>query len=319
MLGHFLRRLPALLLTLLAVAALTFLLSRLLPGDTARLILGPDASAEQVAALRGQMGLDQPLVVQFVEWLGGALTGDLGRSYITNQPVMEAILNRAPVSIQVGLMAILIALIIAVPLGMWTAYRAGGWFDKTVGVVSFGLLAVPNFIAAIALIFVFAIVFPVLPATGWVPFSEDPLGSLTTALLPALSLAIAELAVYVRLLRSDMITTLQEDFVTLARVKGVSPGRILFSHALRPSSFSLMTVVGVQLGAVIGGAVVIETLFALPGVGRLLFDAVVQRDFIIVQGVALMIAASYVVINFIVDLLYSALDPRISHDAVRRA
>lgn len=319
MLGHFLRRLPALLLTLLAVAALTFLLSRLLPGDTARLILGPDASAEQVAALRGQMGLDQPLVVQFVEWLGGALTGDLGRSYITNQPVMEAILNRAPVSIQVGLMAILIALIIAVPLGMWTAYRAGRWFDKTVGVVSFGLLAVPNFIAAIALIFVFAIVFPVLPATGWVPFSEDLLGSLTTALLPALSLAIAELAVYVRLLRSDMITTLQEDFVTLARVKGVSPGRILFSHALRPSSFSLMTVVGVQLGALIGGAVVIETLFALPGVGRLLFDAVVQRDFIIVQGVALMVAASYVVINFIVDLLYSALDPRISHDAVRRA
>jgi peptide/nickel transport system permease protein len=318
-LPHLLRRLPVLLLTLLSVAALTFLLSRLLPGDTARLVLGPDASPEQVTALREKMGLDEPLVVQFMQWVGGVLTGDLGRSYITNQPVMEAILDRAPVSIQVGVMAILIALVIAVPLGMWTAYRAGGWLDKSAGVVTFGLLAVPNFIAAIALIYLFAIVFPVLPATGWVPFSTDPIGSLTTALLPALSLAIAELAVYVRLLRSDMITTLQEDFVTMARVKGVSPRRILFSHALRPSSFSLMTVVGVQLGAVIGGAVVIETLFALPGVGRLLFDAVVQRDFIIVQGVALMIAVSYVVINFIVDMLYSALDPRISHDSLRRA
>lgn len=195
---------------------------------------------------------------------------------------------------------------------MLSAYRAGSRLDKGITTGTFGLLAVPNFMLAMILIYVFALQFGVLPATGWVFFTDNPLQSLRHALLPALALAIAELAVYTRLLRADMMSSLQEDYITMARAKGVPTRRILWRHALRPSSFSLMTVVGVQIGAVIGGAVVVvEQLFAIPGIGRLLFDSVNQRDLIMVQGVALVIATSYVVVNFAVDLLYSFLDPRI--------
>jgi peptide/nickel transport system permease protein len=225
----------------------------------------------------------------------------------------EAIADRLPVTAEIGVLAIIIALGIAIPVGILSAYRAGTRTDKIISSTSFGLLAVPNFMVAILLILVFAVWLGVLPATGWVNFTDNPVQNLRSALLPALSLAVAEMAVYTRLLRTDMIATLQQDFVTMARVKGVSNRRILFRHALRPSSFSLMTVAGVQVGAIIGGSVVIETLFALPGVGRLLLEAVLVRDLLMVQGVALVIAVSYVVVNFTVDILYSYLDPRISH------
>ncbi|CAN5235098.1 hypothetical protein BH20ACT3_BH20ACT3_11760 [soil metagenome] len=194
---------------------------------------------------------------------------------------------------------------------MLSAYRAGSRLDKTTTTATFGLLAVPNFMAAMILIYVFALQIGAFPATGWVRFTDNPLQSLRHAFLPALALAIAELAVYTRLLRADMMSSLQEDYITMARAKGVPTRRILWRHALRPSSFSLMTVVGVQIGAIIGGSVVVEQLFAIPGIGRLLFDSVNQRDLIMVQGVALVIAVSYVLVNFAVDLLYSFLDPRI--------
>ncbi|WP_040339603.1 ABC transporter permease [Candidatus Blastococcus massiliensis] len=311
---YVLQRIPSLLATLFAVSVLTFLLTTLLPGDPALQILGAEnATPEAIRTVRADLGLDDPLPIQYINWLGDALTGDFGRSYRTNEPVANAILERLPVTAEIGLLAILIALICAIPLGMLSAYRAGQATDRAISGTSFGLLAVPNFMVAILLIFVFAVWLGVLPATGWVNFTDNPAQNLRSALLPALSLAIAEMAVYTRLLRTDMIATLQQDFVTMARVKGVSDRRILFRHALRPSSFSLMTVAGVQVGAIIGGSVVIETLFALPGVGRLLFDSVVQRDLVMVQGVALVIAVSYVVVNFTVDILYSFLDPRISH------
>ncbi len=311
---YVLRRLPSLLATLFAVSLLTFLMTSLLPGDPALQILGAEnATPEAIAAVRADLGLDDPLPVRYLNWIGDALTGDFGRSYRTNEPVSEAIIDRLPVTAEIGILAILIALAIAIPVGMLSAYRAGTRTDKLISSTSFGLLAVPNFMVAILLILIFAVWLGVLPATGWVNFTDDPLQNLRSALLPALSLAIAEMAVYTRLLRTDMIGTLQQDFVTMARVKGVSNRRILFRHALRPSSFSLMTVAGVQVGAIIGGSVVIETLFALPGVGRLLLEAVLVRDLLMVQGVALVIAVSYVVVNFTVDILYSYLDPRISH------
>jgi peptide/nickel transport system permease protein len=311
---YIIQRIPSLIATLLAVSILTFLLTSLLPGDPALQILGAEAATpEAIKAVRTDLGLDDPLPVRYVHWLGDALTGDFGRSYRTSQPVADAIVSRLPVTAEIGILAIGIALAIAIPLGMLSAYRAGQRTDKAISGASFGLLAVPNFMVAILLIYVFAVALGTLPATGWVRFTDNPLQNLRSALLPALSLAIAEMAVYTRLLRTDMIATLQQDFVTMARVKGVSDRRILFRHALRPSSFSLMTVAGVQVGAIIGGSVVIETLFALPGVGRLLFDSVVQRDLVMVQGVALVIAVSYVVVNFTVDILYSFLDPRISH------
>jgi len=311
---YVLRRLPSLLATLFAVSLLTFLMTSLLPGDPALQILGAEnATPEAIAAVRADLGLDDPLPVRYLHWIGDALTGDFGRSYRTNEPVSAAIIDRLPVTAEIGILAIIIALLVAIPVGMLSAYRAGTRTDKLISSTSFGLLAVPNFMVAIFLILIFAVWLGVLPATGWVNFTDNPVQNIRSALLPAMSLAIAEMAVYTRLLRTDMIGTLQQDFVTMARVKGVSNRRILFRHALRPSSFSLMTVAGVQVGAIIGGSVVIETLFALPGVGRLLLEAVLVRDLLMVQGVALVIAVSYVVVNFTVDILYSYLDPRISH------
>jgi peptide/nickel transport system permease protein len=301
--------------TLLVVSFLTFLLTSLLKGDPAVVILGPEGAKDPaaVAAVREDLHLDDPLPVRYLNWLGDAATGDLGRSYRTGQEVTDAISERLPVTVEVGALAIVLALATAIPLGTLSAFRAGGLADRIITGTSFGLLAVPSFMMAILLIWILAESLGWLPATGWVRLTDDPVENLRTAIMPALALAIGEFAVYTRLLRADMITTLQQDSITMARAKGIPTRRILFRHALRPSSFSLMTVVGLQVGAIIGGAVIVETLFALPGVGRLLVDSILQRDLIMVQGVALVIAISFVVINFIVDLLYTALDPRIRH------
>jgi peptide/nickel transport system permease protein len=307
-------KLPSLAATLVVVSFLTFLLTSLLPGDPALQLLGADnATPEAIAQVRSDLRLDDPLPARYTSWLSDAATGDLGRSYRSGQEVTEAITERLPVTIEIGLLAIAIALLGAIPLGTWSAYRAGSASDRSITGATFGLLAVPNFMMAILLILVFAETLGWLPATGWVRLTENPFENLRGALLPALSLAIGELAVYTRLLRSDMISTLQQDSITMARAKGITPARILFRHALRPSSFSLMTVVGLQVGAIISGSVIVETLFAVPGVGRLLVDSILQRDLLMVQGIALVVAASFVVINFVVDLMYSLLDPRIRH------
>jgi peptide/nickel transport system permease protein len=307
------RRLPSLVLTLLAVSFLTFLLTGLLKGDPVLQIAGPDARPEDREAIRQELNLDEPLPVRYVEWLGDAVTGDLGRSYITGQKVSDAITERLPVTLELGGLALLIALTVAIPLGTYSAFRAGGRADRVITGTSFGLLAVPSFMMAILLILVFAVELDFLPATGWTRLTENPVENLRSALLPALSIAVGELAFYTRLLRSDMITTLQQDSITLARAKGIPTTRILFRHALRPSSFSLITIVGLQVAAIMGGSVIVEQIFALPGVGRLLVTAVAERDIMMVQGIALVIAASFVIVNFVVDLLYSVLDPRIRH------
>jgi peptide/nickel transport system permease protein len=309
-----LRKLPPLVATLIAVSFLTFLLTSLLPGDPAIQMLGESATPERIAAVRADLRLDDPLHVRYVRWLGDAATGDLGRSYRTGQQVRDAIVERLPVTVQIGGMAIGFALLGAIPLGMISAYRSGGAVDRAVTGGSFLLLAVPSFMMAILLILIFAVQLGWLPATGWTRISDDLGANMRAAILPALSLAVGELAVYTRLLRSDMIGTLQEDYISLARAKGMPTFWILLRHALRPSSFSLLTVVGLQVGAVMTGSVVIETLFALPGVGRLLVDSIYQRDLIMVQGIALVVAVSYVVVNFIVDLVYTYLDPRIRRD-----
>ena len=313
--GLVLKRLPAMLATLLIVSFLTFLLTSLLPGDPAVQILGADNANDEVSieTVRQQLRLDDPLLERYGAWLQNVATGDLGRSFRTNQQVADAIRERLPVTLEIGGLAVLIALAFAIPLGTLSAFRAGSRADRLVTGASFGLLALPPFMVAILLILVFAVTLGWLPATGWVRFTTDPLDNLRHAILPALSLAVGEMAVYTRLLRADMITTLQQDSITMARAKGIPTKRILFRHALRPSSFSLMTVVGLQVATIIGGAVIIETLFALPGVGRLLVDSILQRDLIMVQGCALVIAIAFVVINFIVDILYTFLDPRIRY------
>ena len=305
-------RLGVLIGVLLAVSFLTFSMIQLLPGDPALQILGADnATAENVAAVRAELGLDKPFLEQYGRWLGDAVTGDLGRSFQTNQPVREAITERLPVTAEIGLLAVLIALAFAIPLGVASAYRAGGRFDRFLTTASFALLSVPGFMLALLFIWTFAVRLGWLPASGWVRLTQNPWENLRTAILPAMSLAIAEMAVYTRLLRSDMVQTLQEDFLLFAKAKGLPSMHILFRHALRPSSLSLMTVIGLQLAGLLGGAVIVESIFALPGVGRLLVDAIYRRDILVVQGVVLVLSASFVIVNFLIDLVYTIVDPRI--------
>jgi len=313
MLGFVARRLFYLLPVLLAVSLLTFLIASLLPGDLAYVILGDQATPEKVAALRHDMGLDQPIWWRYFSWLGHVLEGDFGRSFRTGQTVLQAVAERLPVSFELMLLAEIIGLAVGVPVAIACAVRNGRAFDRFMTSSAFGMLSVPTFLSAILLIYLFAVELRWLPATGYVPFAEDPAANLRFLVLPALTLALAEWPGIMRVLRSDMIATLQEDYIALARAKGLKASRILFVHALKPSSLTLITVTGINIGRLIGGALIVETIFALPGIGRLLVSAIYTRDLIILQGVVLFVAGGFVLMNFIVDMLYAVLDPRIRH------
>jgi len=307
------RRLLYLLPVLLAVTLLTFLVVSLLPGDLAYTILGDQATPEKVAALRAEMGLDLPIWQRYGLWLWGVLHGDLGRSFRTGETVWAAVTDRLPVSLELMVIAVVTALLIAIPLAILCAVKSGSAVDRFFTGLAFGKLSLPSFMVAILLIYLFAVELNWLPATGWVPFHEDPVANLRSFILPAVTLAFAEWPVLMRVLRSDMIATLQEDYIAMAKAKGLRPARILLVHALKPSSLTLVTVAGINIGRLIGGALIVETIFALPGIGRLLVGAIYARDFIILQGVVLFVAIGFVIVNFIVDLLYAVLDPRIRH------
>jgi peptide/nickel transport system permease protein len=313
MFGFVGRRLVYLVPVLVAVSLLTFLIASLLPGDLAYVILGDQATPDKVAALRHDMGLDQPIWWRYASWLGHVLQGDFGRSFRTGQTVLQAVSERLPVSIELMLLAELAALAIGIPLAIACAVRSGSAFDRFVTGSAFGMLSVPAFLAAILLIYLFAVELRWLPATGYVPFGEDPVGNIRSFVLPALTLALGEWPVLMRVLRSDMIATLQEDYIAMARAKGLKPSRILLVHALKPSSLTLVTVTGINIGRLIGGTVIVESVFALPGIGRLLLGAIYTRDLIILQGVVLFVACGYVLMNFVVDMLYAVLDPMIRH------
>lgn len=307
-----LNRLVRLVATLLAVSFLTFLMVNLLPGDPVNSILPPESQTpERIAQVRDDLGLDDPLAEQYVNWLGGVVQFDFGQSYRTNQPVRDALLQRLPVTVELAILAIGIAVVFGVPLGVISAYKQGQRLDTVISSIVQFMLSVPAFVAAVFFIYLFAVQFQVLPATGWTRISNDLWGNLKTAILPAVALSLSQLAIYTRLVRADMITTLQENFVLSARAKGLTNRFILFRHALRPSSLSLITVIGLNIGILLGGTVVIEKIFALPGIGGLLIDSIGQRDYLVVQGVVLLIATSYVVINTVVDLVYAMVDPRI--------
>ena len=307
------RRLLHLLPVLLAVSLLTFLIASLLPGDLAYTILGDQATPEKLAALRAQMGLDLPIWQRYLHWLWDVLHGDLGRSFRTGETVLGAVLDRLPVSIKLMVLAELMGLAIGIPLAILCAVKSGSAIDRFLTGLAFGKLSLPSFLVAILLIYLFAVELGWLPATGYVPFAEDPLGNLRSFVLPALTLALGEWPVLMRVLRSDMIATLQEDYIAMARAKGLKASRILFVHALKPSSLTLITITGINIGRLIGGALIVETIFALPGIGRLLVSAILTRDLIILQGVVLLVAGGFVLMNFIVDMLYAVLDPRIRH------
>ena len=307
------RRLLYLLPVLFGVALLTFLIASLLPGDLATVLLGDQATPETLAAVRHDLGLDQPVLLRFAHWLGQVLQGDLGRSFRTGQTVVAAIGERLPVSIELMLLAQLGALAVAIPLAIVCAVREGGRFDRFVTGVAFASLSVPSLLSAIVLIWLLAVRLAWLPATGYVPLDEDLAGNLRSLVLPALTLAAGEWPALMRVLRSDMISTLKEDYIAMARAKGLRPARVLLVHALKPSSLTLVTVTGINIARLLGGAVIVEYIFALPGMGRLLIGSIFNRDLVLLQGVVLFVGIAFVVVNLGVDMLYAVLDPRIRH------
>lgn len=308
---------------LVVVSFLTFLLISLLPGGPEDAILGVNATEEAKAELREDLDLDDPLPVRYARWIADAVGGDLGGSFVQQTPVTTLLGERLPVSLLLMLYAQVLALAIAVPLGIVSAHREGGWFDRLANTAAFGLLSLPNFILAVLLVFFFAlggvtvaglhVGTDFFPATGYTPLGESVSGHLESMVLPAVSLAAGQIAIYMRLLRTDMIATLQEDFVGVARSKGMPTRRVLLRHALKPSSFSLLTVAGINVGTLIGGAVIVENIFVIGGVGDLLVRSIFTRDYLVIQSTVLVIAVGFVLVNFVVDLLYTFLDPRIRH------
>jgi peptide/nickel transport system permease protein len=311
----FLRRLQVqvvtLLVILLAATALTFIITNVLPGDAAVAILGDNATPADIASLRTELGLDRNVVVRYVDWLSHALRGDLGKSYRTRENIATMIGDRLPVTLELILLTQLIALAFAVPAGILAAYRSRTKVDSALATVSIGLLSMPAFVKGILLIYLMSVLLGWFPASGFKSLSDGLGANLHSLALPAMTLALAEFPVYMRLLRADMISTLQQDYILVARAKGLSVREILLGHALRPSSLSLVTVVGINLGRLVGGAVIIETLFALPGIGQMLVNAVYQHDQFVIQGVVLVIATGFVLINLLVDLMYALIDPRV--------
>lgn len=311
MVHYLLGKFVHLLIVVLAVTALTFIIVDYLPADIAAEKAGMGASAEDIVALRERLGLNEPAIVRYGKWLAATLKGDLGNSLASGQPVSEAIRSHLPVTLELLVLAQLFALILALPIGIVSAWKPGSLFDRIIGTAAFGLASLPAYALAIGLVFVFALRLKWFPATGYTPFGEEILANLKGFVLPALSIALVEWVMLMRVLRSDLIATLKEDFILLARCKGLSPWRILITHALRPSCFTFVTVLGMQISSLIGGAVIIELLFSLPGIGRLLVGAIFAQDFPLVQGCVLLIAIGYVTINFLVDCAYLLLDPRL--------
>jgi peptide/nickel transport system permease protein len=297
--------------TLLAVSVIAFLLVALLPGDLALIILGDAATPERVATLRADMGLDQPLHMRYLHWLGNVLSGDFGHSIHSGEATLDVIVSRLPVTLELLLLTQVVALGIAVPLGIWSAYRRGSAFDSATLAGSLALLSTPSFVLALCFIYLFALNLQWLPATGFVPLEEGVIENLRSMALPVLSLALIEVPVYLRLLRSEMIGTLQQNFIALARGMGLPTRRILLENALRPSSLNLITVVGINMGRLMGGAIIIESMFALPGLGQLLVESIYQQEYLMMQGIVLFVAAMFIIINLLTDLVYVLADPRL--------
>lgn len=299
---------------LLVIVLATFLVRMLLslaPGSIAEGVLGENATPEAIAAFNAKWGLDAPAWQQYLTWLGGAVRGDLGQSPLTGQQVTEAIIARLPVTLELAFLGLGIALLVAIPLAIICATRPGGLTDRSLSALSSVFLAVPAFIGGPILIYLLCVQLRLFPVLGWIPLSEGLGPNLSTAIVPALSIAFVEIAAFHRLLRADLITTLGEDYIAAARAKGMGGMFVLFRHALRPSSFSLVTLLGIHLGALAGGTVVVETLFGLPGLGQLIVQSIMTRDIIMVTGAVTFAAVMYVGINTLVDVSYGFLDPRV--------
>jgi peptide/nickel transport system permease protein len=297
--------------TLIGISILVFAINYLIPGDPALIMAGSEASPEIVANLRQQWGLDQPVYVRYLAWLGNMLTGNLGDSYFSRQTVTQLVGNALPVTLELAILSLLVAVLIAVPTGIVSAVKAGSWFDLVAAALGFIGLSIPSFWLGIVLIYVFAVYLQVLPAGGFTPISGGIGANLQSMILPSIALGTFASTQLMRYLRASLLDVLHADYIRTARAKGLREQSVLLAHAVRNALIPFTTVLGVQMGYLLGGTVIAESVFALPGIGRLVLTAVLNRDYQVATGIIFLIAASFVLINLAVDLLYPALDPRV--------
>ncbi len=313
MLAYLIRRLLFAIVVIAGVATISFALLHLIPGSPVDAILGNESTPEARAALERQLGLDRPVAVQYVSWWGNVLRGDLGESVMTNQSVAQLIWERLPVTIPLAVFSMLIALTIAIPAGILSAIRRNTWIDGVVSVVAFAGLSIPGFWLGTLLILGFSVHWQIFPPGGYVSVFQDPIDGLRHLILPAIALGTTFAAVLTRMIRSSMLEVLGADYIRTARAKGQTEQRVLVGHALRNALIPAVTIIGVQVGVLLSGALIIEQIFSLPGIGRLTVQAVLDRDIPLLQGCIITIALIFVVVNLLTDLLYVYLDPRISY------
>jgi peptide/nickel transport system permease protein len=303
------------LATLLLASLVVFGVMEVLPGDPAQIMLGMSGSPEALANLRAQMGLDQPLVWRYLSWVGGLLTGDFGRSYTYSSPVADLIRERLVVSLPLALMSLVLSTVIAIPVGIFAAARRGRLPDTlAMGTAQLGV-AIPNFWFALLLIYAFAVWLKWLPAGGFPGWSGGVWNGIKSLILPAIALALPQAAILARVTRSALLDVLGEDYIRTARAKGLPRGRVLRRHALRNAMIPVLTILGLQFAFLLAGTIIIENVFYLPGLGRLIFQAITQRDLIVVEGVVMLLVASVIVVNILVDLAYAVVDPRLREAA----
>ncbi len=311
--AYILKRLAQLIPTMLIPAAIVFALVFFSPGDPASLMLGPDATVEQVEELRVQMGFDQPVVVQLGKWFSNLLKGDLGESIFLNQPVTQAIGEHLGVTMALTIFAMVIATLLGVTLGVLSAVNRGKVLDQAAMVFSVVGVSIPEFWLALNLILLFAVYHQIFPIGGYVPFSKNPVECIRSLFLPAVSLGLTQAAFIARMVRSSVLEILDQEYVRTAMAKGILYRKVVMKHVMKNAMVPTVTVVGMTFSVLLGGAIAIEMVFNLPGIGRLLMNAVLRRDYPLIQGIVLFIAASYIIINLIVDLIYVYIDPRIEY------
>lgn len=309
--SYVVRRIAGMIPTLVIVAMISFLLIHLVPGDPAIAMLGGDATPEQLSALRHDMGLDQPLIYQFVAWFSRVLRGNLGQSYYLGRPVAQAIAERLPATFSLAVLALAFAVAIGVPSGIAAAVNHNSMLDQLVMGVALLGVSLPGFWVGLSLILMFSVKLGLLPTGGYVPFSENPVDCLVHMIMPAVSLGFLQAGLIARMARSSMLEVIGQDYVRTAKAKGLTPRSVVMKHALRNAAVPIVTVVGNSFSVLLGGAAVVETVFTYPGLGRLVVLAVQRRDYPLVQGAILFLAATCVLVNLMVDLCYCFIDPRI--------
>ena len=311
--NYVLRKILFLIPVLFVVTFLTFILIHLLPGSPCYAILKANATPANLAKCTHQLHLDRPIPVQYVDWLRQSFTGNLGQSYLNEEPVSTAIHQALPITLELMVYSQIIAILIALPLGIYGGYRPNTRLDRVSTTAAFGMLSIPSYVLAVLFVYAFAVKIHAFPATGYTHLTANFAQNLRSLFLPSLTLALGSVAVYVRVLRADMVATFQEDFITMARAKGMPTWWILLRHAFRPSTFSLVTIGGLNVGTLIGGAFIVEYIFATPGLGFLTVNSILQNDYLVVQGTVLVVTVGFVGVNFVLDLLYPLLDPRVRH------